>query len=600
MLICCSTSAGPAEWPSSPGTCGSVSSVSDLLLSFTGSASATAFTTSASASAFGIADSATSAVDGTGPSIPFSFNGSGDESELVAAVSGSACASGFTLPFGSATLLAMLTAGVGAGDADLAGGGGGTGLRAAARRGTGGGAGDPVRVGGLESWAVLGGGGGSWRTTTSSTIRTSFCVGATSAGFDSGGISGRAVAGGSSDAICALSVSSGSGAVGVKGLVCEDSSCGGGTEDSGDMASIVAEVSSSEGVTKPSSKVSVVSSVEEETRRLDSVGEDSGFTETEVGDCESPDEDTVSDDGRCPTPFSSKAGVRGRDRFRLGRGGGASVDGCGEAVRSWGGGATKRRFSGSCSPFLSLSLSDQPGTRSRPKDDATPQKPLDFAFLRGGTGGLSIVALTTALRVGGAGGGWTSSSQIFSKILVRRKDHRVQVARSRVRHHPEVHSGSAEGNAGAGSESLKIYICAGRDDASWYGGGDGGAEGDDGTEDLLKIDDDQVLKGVLLARERYPVRVGVSCSVRGTMQWPHNPQDSKLDPFDPWRTLTARGGWGEVAEAKIICVAIGSIVNCPLCIAAMIERLESQLSAEAMSRRTVGSLRKHKRSVGQP
>jgi hypothetical protein len=28
---------------------------------------------------------------------------------------------------------------------------------------------------------------------------------------------------------------------------------------------------------------------------------------------------------------------------------------------------------------------------------------------------------------------------------------------------------------------------------SWYGGGDGGAEGDVVTEDFLKIDDDQVL-----------------------------------------------------------------------------------------------------------
>lgn len=448
-------------------------------------------------------------------------------------------------------------------------------------------------------------GGGSWRATTSSAFGTSFCTGVASAGFGSGGDSGCATAGGSSDSTCALSVSSGRGAVVVTGVLGEDSG-GGGADNSGDMDAIVAGVSSSEGVTKPSFKVSV-SSVEE-TRRLESVGEDSGFTETavlwrvEVGDCESPDEDTVPDDARRSTPSSSTAGVRGRDRFRLGSGGGLSEDGCGEAVRSWGGGATKRRFSGSCSALLSLSPSDQPGsagTRSRPKVDATPQKPLVFAFLRGGTGGLSMLALTMSLRVGGAGGGWTSSSQIFSRILVRRKDHRVQVARSRVRHHPEVHSGSAEGNAGAGSESRKIYICAGRDDASWYGGGDGGAEGDDGTEDLLKIVDDQVLKGVLLARERYPVRVGVSCSVWGTMQWPHNPQDSKLDPFDPWTTLTARGGWGEAAEAKITCVAIGSIVNCPLCMAAMMERLESQLRAEAMSSRTVGSLRKHKRSARQ-
>jgi hypothetical protein len=61
------------------------------------------------------------------------------------------------------------------------------------------------------------------------------------------------------------------------------------------------------------------------------------------------------------------------------------------------GGATKRRFSASGSPFLSLSLSDQPGTRSRPRVDATPQKPPDFVFLRGGTGGLSMLALTTSL-----------------------------------------------------------------------------------------------------------------------------------------------------------------------------------------------------------
>ena len=61
------------------------------------------------------------------------------------------------------------------------------------------------------------------------------------------------------------------------------------------------------------------------------------------------------------------------------------------------GGATKRRFSTSGSIFLSLSLSAQPGTRSRPRDDATPQKPLVFGFLRGGMGGLSMLALTTSL-----------------------------------------------------------------------------------------------------------------------------------------------------------------------------------------------------------
>jgi hypothetical protein len=74
------------------------------------------------------------------------------------------------------------------------------------------------------------------------------------------------------------------------------------------------------------------------------------------------------------------------------------------------------------------------------------------------------------------------------------------------------------------------------------------------------------------------------------MPCPHKPQDNKLEPFDPWTTLTARGGWGEAAEAKITWVAIGSIVNCPLWIAAMIKRRESQLRAEAISRRTVGSV----------
>ncbi len=135
------------------------------------------------------------------------------------------------------------------------------------------------------------------------------------------------------------------------------------------------------------------------------------------------------------------------------------------------------------------------------------------------------------------------------------------MVRSRERHHPEVQRGSAAGNAGTGSESRKIYICAGRDDASWYGGGDGGAEGDGGNEDRLKIDDDQELKLVPFTRGKYPIRVvGVRCSARGKIPWPHNPQDTTLE-FDPWITLTARGGCGEVAEAKMICVAIGSIVS---------------------------------------
>lgn len=75
---------------------------------------------------------------------------------------------------------------------------------------------------------------------------------------------------------------------------------------------------------------------------------------------------------------------------------------------------------------------------------------------------------------------------------MRRKDQRVQVARSRAKHHPETQSGSAEGNAGE-SDIRKIYIWAGSEDASWYGGGDGGAEEDVIMEDFLKIDGDQVL-----------------------------------------------------------------------------------------------------------
>ena len=67
------------------------------------------------------------------------------------------------------------------------------------------------------------------------------------------------------------------------------------------------------------------------------------------------------------------------------------------------------------------------------------------------------------------------------------------MARSRVRHHPETQRGSAEGTAGVGSDSRKMYSWAGRDDVSWYGGGDGGSERDGVTGDFLKIDDDQVL-----------------------------------------------------------------------------------------------------------
>ena len=112
-------------------------------------------------------------------------------------------------------------------------------------------------------------------------------------------------------------------------------------------------------------------------------------------------------------------------------------------------------------------------------------------------------------RGGGTRDNRTSSSQIFSRMFVRRKDQSEQVARSRAKHHPERQSGSAEGSAGEGSDSRKMYIWAGSDDVSWYGGGDGGAEGVVAMDDFLKIDDDQVLNWVPFARERYPVRVGL-------------------------------------------------------------------------------------------
>ena len=54
-----------------------------------------------------------------------------------------------------------------------------------------------------------------------------------------------------------------------------------GAEDSEEMAAMVAGATSSEGVRKLSSFKGSVSSVEE-TRRLESVGDGSGFTETGV------------------------------------------------------------------------------------------------------------------------------------------------------------------------------------------------------------------------------------------------------------------------------------------------------------------------------
>jgi hypothetical protein len=125
-----------------------------------------------------------------------------------------------------------------------------------------------------------------------------------------------------------LSVSPGRGADVVIGVLWDDSG-GGGAEGSVEIDAIVAGASSSEGVRKLSLFKGSVSSGEE-TRRLESVGDDSGFSETgvpwwfEEEDCESLDRDTVLDDGRRPTPFSSTAEVRGLDRFRLGRGGGLS------------------------------------------------------------------------------------------------------------------------------------------------------------------------------------------------------------------------------------------------------------------------------------
>lgn len=269
---------------------------------------------------------------------------------------------------------------------------------------------------------------------------------------------------------------------------------GSGTDDGGsaDTVAVSGVARSSGGVANLSFEGSTSSG--EETRRSQSVGDTSGFTLTgnsrrsEADDWDPLVEELVTEDLRPSAPLSAGTGVRGLDRFRLGRGGGPSELGPGELERS--GGATKRRFSGSDSGRLSLS--PQPGTRSKPKEDATPQKPEFLVFLRGGTGGLSSVVPSIVRRGGGAGGDWAASSQIFSRMFIRRKDQRVQVARSRAKHHPEMQSGSAEGNAGE-SDSRKIYIWAGSEDASWYGGGDGGAEEDVIAEDFLKIDGDQVL-----------------------------------------------------------------------------------------------------------
>jgi hypothetical protein len=292
-----------------------------------------------------------------------------------------------------------------------------------------------------------------------------------------------------------LFVSSGRGTDVAAGVLWDEPGSGTEAGVSAETHAISGVVRSSKGVRKHSFEGSTSSG--DETRRPLSVGDPSGFTVTvnsrwsEADDWDPLVEELVTEDLRPSAPLSAGTGVRGLDRFRLGRGGGGPSElGPGELVRS--GGATKRRFSLSDSARLSLSFSPQPGTRSKPKEDATPQKLEFLVFLRGGTGGLSSVAPTISRRGGGTSGDWTASSQIFSRMFVRRKDQRVQVARSRAKHHPETQSGSAEGNPGE-SDIQNIYIWAGSDDVSWYGGGDGGAEEDVVMEDFLKIDDDQVL-----------------------------------------------------------------------------------------------------------
>jgi hypothetical protein len=174
---------------------------------------------------------------------------------------------------------------------------------------------------------------------------------------------------------------------------------------SGRGAAVASSAGRSDGVRKPSFKGSP--SPGKGARRLESVGDSSSFTVTDDSwASEGEDGDTLAGDsrteGRRPSaPFSIGAGVCTLDRFRLGRGGGVSDLGAGELLRS--GGATKRRFSNSPSPRLSLSFSPQPGTRSRPKDEATPQKPEDFCFLRGGMGGLPTFASAISLCRGGGG-----------------------------------------------------------------------------------------------------------------------------------------------------------------------------------------------------
>lgn len=202
--------------------------------------------------------------------------------------------------------------------------------------------------------------------------------------------------GGTSGSVGTLFVfSSGRGTDVATGVSWGDSGSG---RETGDEAELNGGISSgggsSEGVRKSPFEGSASS--DDETRRLESVGDASGFTLTgnscwsEPDDWDSLAEDSVPEDRRPSTPLSAGTGLRTLDRFRLGRGGGLSALGPAELGRS--GGATKRRFSGSGSARLSLSPSPQPGTRSKPKDEATPQKPVLLVFLRGGMGGLLTFA----------------------------------------------------------------------------------------------------------------------------------------------------------------------------------------------------------------
>jgi hypothetical protein len=269
-----------------------------------------------------------------------------------------------------------------------ASGSGGRALLAGARRGRGGRAGESVRDGGLTGSSVLGAGAACLE------FGASLCAVTCSAGLDSCNTS-----------VEVFFTSSGRRADVATGALWDESGREWLTSDSAETHAVATSAGSSDGERKVSFRGSASSG--EETRRLARVGDSSGFTVT--GDSwgsEEEDGDTLAWDSgtevlRLSAPLSVGAGVCILDRFRLGRGGGVSDLGPGELLGS--GGATKRRFSGSGSARLSLSLSPQPGTRSKPKDEATPQNPDVFGFLRGGTGGLSPFGPAISLCRGGCG-----------------------------------------------------------------------------------------------------------------------------------------------------------------------------------------------------